>query len=108
MNATTLKHKHLNGGMCAVTRAGRCLLTQAQETQGGEVLFILWTVVGGGERKAVWTVLAQLSTPHNIHGQTHLPEHGCRSSHGRLQEITLSVRAYEQKGHTSCGAVTAL
>lgn len=43
VNAATLKHKHLDGGMCTVTRAGRCLLTQAQETQGGEVLFILWT-----------------------------------------------------------------
>lgn len=38
------QHKHLDGQMCTVTRAGRCLLTQAQNTRGGEALFILWTV----------------------------------------------------------------
>lgn len=39
----------------------------------------------------------------NMHRYTHLPKHGCQSSHGWLQEIILSVSAYEHLHHTSCG-----
>lgn len=39
----------------------------------------------------------------NIHRETHLPKHGCQSSHGWLQDIILSVRAYKHLNHTYCG-----
>lgn len=39
----------------------------------------------------------------NIQRKTHLPKHGCQSSYGWLQDIILSVSAYEHLHHTSCG-----
>lgn len=52
------------------------------------------------ETSWVLTSVAWLSTLYNTHGQTHLPKHGCHSSHGWLQEITLSVRSQQVKWHS--------
>lgn len=76
------QHKHSDGRMRTVTRAGRCLLTQAQNTRrrGG----VVYPLDGLKETSCVWTSAARLSTSYNTHGQTHLPKHGCQSSHGWL------------------------
>lgn len=84
--------------MRTVTRAGRCLLTQAQNTRRR------WGVVypfGRGEG-LLWPGWAHRTTHTE---QTHLPKHGCQSSHGWLQEITLSVRSQQVKWHNPRRAV---
>lgn len=48
----------------------------------------------------------QTGTRARQHTHTHLPKHGCQSTHGRLQDIILSVSAYVMNTDftdTSCG-----
>lgn len=70
---------------------------QAQQTQRDEVLFnchLIWV------EKTNFVFCFCPAEHTNTHGKTHLPNHGCQSSQGWLQDIILSVSGYEQLNHT--------
>lgn len=98
----------------------RWTLLEKQQAQSS----VAWTNTSGGNERCrqsrhremgalyfgVWLETTSFVVPvlsQRLTQRTHLPTHGCQSTRGWLQDISLSVSTYQHL-HTSCGVLTRL